>query len=213
MLGARLRRDHERDGIEQHRRRCLERPLGRDPAAVLRLHAADGRSDQLHGRTDIVELRFELPQEAVVDAVRYERAEPAAAERWPPAAHDAQRGRRRQVGACRHDARCRRRQRIEAQALCDVHRELVVDVEEMRDDARSNLGCFDLAQLENERRGDVLPLQRRLADVELASLIVVIGEALRSSTTAWCRAGPRHTTRSRSAASPGARPASQELGS
>ena len=39
-------------------------------------------------------------------------------------------------------------------------------------------GVSHLAQLEHERVGDVLLLRRRLADVELAGLAVVVGEAL-----------------------------------
>ena len=41
-------------------------------------------------------------------------------------------------------------------------------------------GCSHLRQLEHERVDDVRLLDRRLADVELAGLAVVVGEALRA---------------------------------
>ena len=213
-LLARLRRDDERDGVEQHRRRRRERPLGLEPGAVLGLDAADRRRDELDGGADVVELRLELPQEAGVDAVRHERAELAAAERLRPAAHDAERRRRRQIATRRHDTRRRHRQRIEPQAFGDVHRELVVDVQQVRHDARADGVRLDLAQLEYERSRDVLALERRLAHVELPRLVVVIGEALGASATLRTAhvLAVRHETAARRL--PGARgPPSHEFGS
>ncbi len=52
-----------------------------------------------------------------------------------------------------------------------------IDVQQMRDHAGSDVRPFDLAQLEGEGVADVFLLDRRLAQVELPGLAVMVGEA------------------------------------
>ena len=60
---------------------------------------------------------------------------------------------------------------------CHVFRQILVDVEQMRDHAGADRQRFHLAQFEGERIGDVL-LALRLTYVKLPCLAVVVGEGL-----------------------------------
>ena len=73
----------------------------------------------------------------------------------------------------------------------------------------TDVGRLDLAELEDERVGDVALLHRGLAHVELPRLAVVVGEALGPSRRFWPRrrAAEGRETRVRVLARPaGARP-------
>ena len=68
---------------------------------------------------------------------------------------------------------------IQAEAVGDRLGQVLVDVEQAGHHPRADAGPVALAQLEGERVGDVLLLDRGLAEVELPGLAVVVGEALR----------------------------------
>ncbi len=59
-----------------------------------------------------------------------------------------------------------------------MFRQILVDVEQMRDDTGADRQRFHLAQFEGKRVGDVLLLDLRLAQVKLPCLAVVVGEGL-----------------------------------
>src|SRR4030095_8897306 len=58
----------------------------------------------------------------------------------------------------------------------------LIDIQEMRHHPDPDSGCFDLAQLEGEGGGDVGLLDRRLAQIELTRLAIMVCEGLRSDT-------------------------------
>ena len=60
----------------------------------------------------------------------------------------------------------------------DLGGQRLVDVEQMRDHPLADDRRLHLAQLEGQRRGDVVLLRRGLADEELPGLAVVVGKAL-----------------------------------
>ena len=68
----------------------------------------------------------------------------------------------------------------QAQAVGHLGGQVLVDVAQMRDHALANARRFDLAQFEGQRIGDVLLLDRRLADEELARLAIMVGEGFRA---------------------------------
>ena len=70
-------------------------------------------------------------------------------------------------------------ERVEAKALGDASGEVLVDVAQVGHHPRADAGLLELRQLEHERVDDVRLLDRRLADVELAGLAVVVGETFR----------------------------------
>ena len=99
--------------------------------------------------------------------------------RPPVAAEDAQR--RGRAGHARlAGGRGRRGQLAQAETLGDRGGELLVHVSQPGHHPGPDLVPFALAQLEDESVGDVPALDVGLADVELAGLAVVVGEALRS---------------------------------
>jgi len=65
--------------------------------------------------------------------------------------------------------------------------QIIVYVEQVRNDSTANVGPLDLAQLENQRILHMLLLGRRLADVELTRLTVVVGETLRTDAGFFAR--------------------------
>ena len=92
-----------------------------------------------------------------------------------------------QIVARRHDARRRHRQRVEPQAFGDVHREPVVDVQQVRDHARADRARLDLAQLEYERSRDVLALERSSGSRRTAALGCSDRRSSRGERDAWRR--------------------------
>ena len=72
------------------------------------------------------------------------------------------------------------RDRVEAEPGGDLGGERLVDVAEVGHHAGADPGLFALGQLEHERGHDVGPLDRSLADQELARLAVVVAEAFRA---------------------------------
>jgi hypothetical protein len=75
---------------------------------------------------------------------------------------------------------CRPGHLLEAKTLRYVLGQTLVNVEQVRDHTGADRRCFDLAQLEGERVGDVLLFALRLADVKLPCLTIVVGEGLRA---------------------------------
>ena len=75
-------------------------------------------------------------------------------------------------------------ERVEPQPGGDPPGEVVVDVAQVGDHPGADAGLLALAQLEHEGVDDVGLLDRGLADVELAGLAVVVGEASRSGRAA-----------------------------
>jgi hypothetical protein len=69
---------------------------------------------------------------------------------------------------------------VQADTGGDRSRQFFMNVAQSRDHALADLGPLALAELEGECLGDVLPLDLGLADIELPSLAVVVGEAFRA---------------------------------
>ena len=171
----RLRRQHC-DCVVEHGRAAIDHLLGLDPAAVARLHAADRGRDDLGQRAGLGHGRLQRLQQRGVGAVGHQDAELAAFEALGSVLDDAERGRGLQVLARRHRGLRRVRQLLQAEALRDLVREFVVDVEQVRDHALADHRRLHLAELEGQRGDDVVLLGPGLADEELPRLAVMIGE-------------------------------------
>src|SRR5277367_5148283 len=66
---------------------------------------------------------------------------------------------------------------FKTQVVGDLFCQTAVYVHQVRDDPRTNVRSFYLAQLESERGGNMGLLDWRLADIELARLAVVVGKS------------------------------------
>src|SRR6202000_1995793 len=150
------------------------------------VYPADGRRDDLHGDAFFRRGRAQSGQGLRVRAVGNQDAELAPGEvalAVPPAlvaAEDAQRRGGGEVMTRLAGGRRRRGQFAQAEALGHLGRERLVHVPQPGHHAGPDLLPRALAQLKRERLRDMRALDVGLADVELARLAVVVGQALRA---------------------------------
>ena len=177
QLGDALVRGDDRYGVVQHRRAAIDPLVNRQQLAVTGHHAADAGSDQLDKGALGGRRPLQRPQHPNIGPFGEQHTDLASGKTLWPVGKDAQRRRRWEVGDRWPRRRGRVRERVEAQAVGDASGEVLVDVAEVGNHAGADAGLFALAQLEHEGVDDVLLLDRCLADVELAGLAVVVGEA------------------------------------